>query len=211
MARTTAQQAQPSEAMSSLFTAAFAQSKNAMVLVDGDRRHVDMNAAYVSLIGHPREQLLGRPIYSVIAGGPLLTSSEWRTALSEGRFAGEAELLCANGSHVAVQYAATSEVVTGRYLVLFVALSTSRWGGRFRRNAEATGTRVELSRREREVVRLVALGRTGPEIADELQIAHDTVRTHVRNAMLKLDARSRAHLVAKALGEGHVLAQSVQA
>ena len=51
-------------------------------------------------------------------------------------------------------------------------------------------------------MRLVALGATGPEIADELRITHDTVRTHVRNAMVKQGARSRAHLVAKALGTG---------
>jgi len=54
-------------------------------------------------------------------------------------------------------------------------------------------------------VRHVAQGESGREIADELGIAHDTVRTHVRNAMEKVGARSRAHLVAKALGEGHVL------
>jgi DNA-binding CsgD family transcriptional regulator len=53
----------------------------------------------------------------------------------------------------------------------------------------------------REVVERVALGDTGREIAAELGIAHDTVRTHVRNAMAKVGARSRAHLVAKALGE----------
>ena len=41
--------------------------------------------------------------------------------------------------------------------------------------------------------------------AEQLHIAHDTVRTHVRNAMAKVGARSRAHLVAKALGEGHAL------
>jgi DNA-binding NarL/FixJ family response regulator len=34
----------------------------------------------------------------------------------------------------------------------------------------------------------------------------DTVRTHVRNAMTKLRARSRAHLVANARGRGAVLA-----
>ena len=49
----------------------------------------------------------------------------------------------------------------------------------------------------------MSLGRTGKEIADELHIAHDTVRTHVRNAQGKLGARSRAQLVAIALGEGH--------
>jgi DNA-binding CsgD family transcriptional regulator len=54
-------------------------------------------------------------------------------------------------------------------------------------------------------VRLVALGASGPEIADELIISHNTVRTHVRNAMIKAGARSRAHLVARAIGEGLVL------
>ena len=44
------------------------------------------------------------------------------------------------------------------------------------------------------------------EIADELHLSHDTVRTHIRNAMAKTGARSRAHLVAKALGEGLVVA-----
>ena len=48
-------------------------------------------------------------------------------------------------------------------------------------------------------------GFVGIGTPDELLIAHDTVRTHVRNAMTKLGARSRAHLVAKALGEGHAL------
>ena len=52
-------------------------------------------------------------------------------------------------------------------------------------------------------MRLVAAGETGPEIAEQLQISHATVRTHVRNAMSKVGARSRAHLVAKALGNGH--------
>ena len=55
-------------------------------------------------------------------------------------------------------------------------------------------------------MRLVALGDTGPEIAAELQISHNTVRTHVRNSMQRVGARSRAQLVAKALGEGHALA-----
>ena len=65
-------------------------------------------------------------------------------------------------STVAVQFAATVEVVTGRRLVLFVALSTSRWGPRFRRTMPAEQEPVALSKREREVVRLVALGTTGP-------------------------------------------------
>jgi DNA-binding NarL/FixJ family response regulator len=52
------------------------------------------------------------------------------------------------------------------------------------------------------VIRLLANGLTGPEIAEELQLAHNTVRTHVRNGMAKSGTRSRAQLVALALAEG---------
>ena len=114
-------------------------------------------------------------------------------------------LSCANGDVVAVQWGADIEVVTGHRLVLLVALSTSRWGRHFRRSVPRARSPGLLSEREREVVRLVAQGRTGPEIADELHIARDTVRTHVSNAMTKMGARSRAELVAKALGAGVIL------
>ena len=188
-----------------MFTAAFRQSRNAMVLLDGERRQVDANGAYLRLVGYPRDQLIGRPVYLHIVGGPRASPAEWDATLEEGRFTGETQLRCADGRVVDVQYAATSEKVTGRYLVLFVVLTNSRWGGHFRRDSTTTGERGPLSQREREIVRLVALGRTGPEISEELSISHDTDRTHVRNAMEKLGARSSAHLVAKALGDRVVL------
>ena len=103
-----------------------------------------------------------------------------------------------------VAWGASVETVTGRRLVLFVALRTARR----QRPVQDPGSGAggwELSRRQREIVQLVALGYTGPEIADELQIAHHTVRTHVRNAMTTAGARSRAHLVAIALAAGHAL------
>jgi DNA-binding CsgD family transcriptional regulator len=176
-----------------------------MVLLDERRRHLDANGAYLKLLGHGRDELLGRPIYHFVAGGPVASPEEWAAALLAGEFTGEVDLLPADGSTVSVQWAATVEVVTGHRLVLFVALSTSRWGRRFRRDIRPESESGALSGREREIVRLVALGRTGPEIADELHIAHDTVRTHVRNAMTKVGARSRAQLVAKAIGDGLVL------
>ncbi len=176
-----------------------------MVLLDSRRRHVDTNGAYLKLLGHRRKDLLGHPIYQFVVGGPRVSQAEWNEAMMKGEFTGEGELMAADGSRVAVQFAATTEVVTGRRLVLFVALSTSRWGPRFRRTLTPEQKSAPLSGREREIVRLVALGNTGPEIAEELRIAHDTVRTHTRNAMGKVGARSRAQLVAKALGEGLVL------
>jgi PAS domain S-box-containing protein len=187
---------------SGFFETAFRQSRNAMVLVDDRRIHIDVNGAYLKLLGYPRERLIGEPLYHFVAERSRRSPEEWAAALAVGRFTGEADMICADGSRASVQWGASAEVVTGRRLVLFVALSTSRWGGQFRRSTLSARDAGPLSRREQEIVRLIALGSTGPEIADELQIAHDTVRTHVRNSMTKLRARSRAHLVANALGGG---------
>jgi PAS domain S-box-containing protein len=193
---------QPDDGWSGLFATAFRQSKNAMVLLDDRRVVVDVNGSLLALIGRKRKDLLGHRIFEFVDGGPLFTENEWEAALAEGRFTGEAVLMCADGGTVAVQWGASTEVATGRRLVLFVALSTSRWGSRFRAAPQPGDGR--LSPRQREIVGLVAHGMTGQEIADELVIAHETVRTHVRAAMGRLGARSRAHLVAKALSEGHV-------
>jgi DNA-binding NarL/FixJ family response regulator len=56
-----------------------------------------------------------------------------------------------------------------------------------------------LTQREREVLRLLADGLTNEEVGKRLFIAPDTVRTHVRKAMRKLDADTRTQAVATAL------------
>jgi PAS domain S-box-containing protein len=188
-----------------LFVAAFMQSRNAMVLVDNRRRVLEANGAYLHLLGYGRDEIIGRPIYRFVVDGAMASPAEWKSMLASGRFTGETQLVCADGGRAAVQWAATTEIVTGRQLILVVALSTSRWGAHFRRGASPGTKPATLSVREREIVQLVASGSTGREIADELHISHDTVRTHVRNAMIKIDARSRAHLVAKSLGDGLIL------
>ena len=194
-----------SQGWAGLFEAAFRSSRNPMVLVGEGRDVVDANGAFVRILGVRRDQLVGLPLAARVAGGPLVSDAEWSARLALGDFTGEAGLVCADGSVVGVQWAAHSEVVTGHRFVLFVALSTSLWGRRFRRELEHDVEDGTLSEREADVVRLVSLGLSGPEIAEELGIAHNTVRTHVRNAMDKLNARSRAHLVAKAMAGGHAL------
>jgi DNA-binding NarL/FixJ family response regulator len=57
--------------------------------------------------------------------------------------------------------------------------------------AAAAAHGVQLTRRELEVLRHVAVGRTNREIAQELFISQRTVDMHVRNLLGKLDCRSR--------------------
>ena len=58
------------------------------------------------------------------------------------------------------------------------------------------------SRREREVLALLARGSTDTQIAGVLELSPATVHTHVRNAKAKLGARTRAQAVALALVSG---------
>ena len=59
-----------------------------------------------------------------------------------------------------------------------------------------------LSEREREVLRLLALGHTNQEIATMLYVSVRTAETHRAHIMQKLGLTSRAELVRYALGEG---------
>ena len=61
-----------------------------------------------------------------------------------------------------------------------------------------------LSKREREVFRLLADGLSGEEIAERLYLSPETVRTHVRNGMTKLGARTRTQAVVAAISRGEI-------
>jgi PAS domain S-box-containing protein len=185
---------------SALFRDAFNQSRNAMVLLDDDRRHIEVNGAYVQLLGYRPSELIGRPVYELRADGSAVSAERWHAALRQKQFTGMVELVRADGGSVTVEFAGHPEVVTGRQLVLFVGLRAAR-RARMREESDPGSTRPDLSGRELEVVKLLAMGLNGPQVAEELRIAHNTVRTHTRNAMTKVGARSRAQLVAMSLAE----------
>jgi len=68
-------------------------------------------------------------------------------------------------------------------------------------SASATSESVaSLTPREHAVIDLVAIGMASDEIAATLHISPATVRTHVRNAMAKVGAHTRAQLIAIVLG-----------
>lgn len=61
-----------------------------------------------------------------------------------------------------------------------------------------------LTEREREVMRLLVQGRSNKEIARDLQIAEDTVKTHVKHILAKLGVQSRTQAVLCAMRLGLV-------
>jgi two-component system NarL family response regulator len=70
---------------------------------------------------------------------------------------------------------------------------------------------ARLTRREHEVVDLIARGMSNKEIARELNIALHTVKSHVHNTLEKLALRTRLELASFALTEGMVRASTKQA
>jgi DNA-binding CsgD family transcriptional regulator len=73
-----------------------------------------------------------------------------------------------------------------------------RLGVRTWRRGAAVGTAAAgLTKREREVVELLAHGATNPEIADRLFLSRKTVERHVSNVLAKVGVRNRAELAAR--------------
>ncbi len=69
---------------------------------------------------------------------------------------------------------------------------------------EGQSTVGDLTEREREVIRLVAQGRSNSEIARALVISDKTVKTHVSNILSKLDLQDRTQLAIYAIKNGLV-------
>jgi DNA-binding NarL/FixJ family response regulator len=128
----------------------------------------------------------------------VLTVSEQERDLLDAVAAGAAGYLTkattGDELRVALAKAAAGEPVFSPSLAALVL-------GEFRRLARAAGT-SPLSEREREVLRLVARGRTYAQIGEELYISPRTAENHVRNILGKLHLSRRAELVRYAVDHG---------
>jgi two-component system, NarL family, response regulator len=63
------------------------------------------------------------------------------------------------------------------------------------------GSRGRLTRRQREILQLIADGESTTVAARELGLSEETVKTHTKNILARLGARNRTHAVAIALRE----------
>lgn len=182
------------------FWMAFKHSSNAMLLLDTERRIVEVNDAGVRLFGYGREEIVGHSCDRFLTpDGSRRARSDWAIIMRRGEVTTRRDVVRADGSHVEVQFAARLEFVTGHRLVLYVVIEQHVHPAI---RGRASGPVLVPTARELEVISLLAMGYRVHEIASELYITPATVQTHVRKAMAKLGTRSQAHLVARAMATG---------
>jgi PAS domain S-box-containing protein len=181
-----------------LFWLVFGRTSNPVILLDDSRTIIQVNDAALALFGGAREDLVGSSMAdSIRPAERAVAEAEWQDFLrpGSGEYCGTRALVRADGSEIEVEFAARLAQVDGRRLAIYVALQQAG-------DPREAGTPIHglpLTVREREVVTLIALGLDTAEIAQELHISTETVRTHVRNAMSRLGAHTRAQLVAIAI------------
>jgi DNA-binding CsgD family transcriptional regulator len=187
-----------------------------MALVDRNRCYVAVNDAGLELFQYPREEVIGSIVgRTAIDGDPSRGDAEWEQLLRTNELYAERVVEQADGTPIHVSYAAHTTTVAGQWLALFVTLSAhvepdgAELIGKLKSHgagaSKPAGVRRAgnvLTPREREVVRRVALGASTRRIAADMYLSPATVRSHVRNAMVKTGAHTRAQLVAIALGDG---------
>lgn len=177
----------------------FERSANPIGLLDERRRYVDVNPAAARLFGLDRSEIIGTSALDYIppAERPRW-ERDWEAVLRNEQEFGTGPVIRADGSEGEVEVAARPLEIGGRQLVLHVLLAPVPSEG----PTEVSPHDRMLTVREREIVTEIALGAETETIAQRMFISPSTVRTHVRNAMAKLGAHTRAQLVAIALSSG---------
>ena len=144
------------------------------LIVEAKQRWPELRTLLL-LCDQPRAQHL-RPAIDAGCDGLLLDSS-----LGSGQVVAALRTICGGGC------------VIDRQIMALLQGSNGPWG-------EPLG--AGLSQRELEVLQRLARGDNNAEIASALVISLDTVKTHIRNLMLKLPARNRTHAAVLAIEHG---------
>lgn len=186
----------------------FERSLNPMFLVDAQRRYIDANPAASLLSRMPREEIVGHKVDDFTPPADRADiERNWAEFLRRDGVSSLTEFHFPDGTRVPVQ-AGTAPVAPGVHLIVCLPWATHEEADSTLVEeadmAEREGQGLTLTNREREVLTLLALGDTGEQIARELFISPETVRTHVQHARQKLGATTRGHAIALALVAGEI-------
>jgi len=185
-----------------------------MLIADDHRRWVTANDAACELLGIGREEIPWWMMDEVTPpSGRRKLREQWRAFLSSGAAEGWYQLAVPDRGPVPVEFSAIANVVAGRHLMVFIAPDDASiaqgQSGAARSEAWAPvatrgASHVELTKREIEVMTMIAAGGHSEDIASRLFLSPETIKSHAQNAMVKLGAHTRAHAVAIALVSGKI-------
>lgn len=196
----------------------FSRTADASFAVDADSNILFANDAFASLCRQPRSNLLGRTCCQVVRGHTLAgelfcgRSCPVKDKLRQGENVKNFDLAVPRlGEDVIWINAGTVCVPAAWRPVIAVILlrpiglydSMHRFvHNKQRRDATTTPESLRLTRREIQVFRCMAEGRSTNDIADHLHISYCTTRNHIRNIFGKLGLHSRAEVIAHAYRYG---------
>jgi DNA-binding CsgD family transcriptional regulator len=174
----------------------------ALMAADDNRQIVRVNARWSDLTGYDADVAVGMRIDDLLApeSRPGI-EMRWSDLLGTGLATARVVILRPDHMRVAVRYGAFANVLSGVHIGAYLAEPGQDTRALRPARARRAG---QLTRREQESLRLVAMGMTTTAAADQLGISPETVRTHVRNAMNKLGARTRAQAIAVAMRDGEI-------
>ena len=140
----------PGTEAASCWFAAFEAARDAMVIIDDDRRYVHANVAACELLGVDANGLIGRRVDEfALAATRDGYDDVWASLLRDGHHDGEYELVRADGSRVAVESTIRARVAPGLHLSIMRDVTE-------RKTADEL-----LARQRRQLIEAQAVGRIG--------------------------------------------------
>ena len=124
----------------------------------------------------------------------LLTTYDTPELVIEGLRAGAAGYLLKDSSAEEL-CAAVRTVARGQVLLQANSAAQLLAGLTPPAQPQSQADKLGLTERERDVLRLIVVGRNNSEIASELYVSEATVKTHINHIFAKLGARDRTHAV----------------
>jgi ATP/maltotriose-dependent transcriptional regulator MalT len=125
----------------------------------------------------------------------------WSRLHASGCVAGHCPVFGRDGSRHDLVYYALADLKPGLHLIAFAPANWPEQEFEAVENGHSDPP-VSLTPRETELLSLAADGLSGPDLARELIVSPATVRTHFENIHEKLEVRTRAAAVAKAMRYG---------
>jgi DNA-binding CsgD family transcriptional regulator len=180
--------------------AVFERTRNAMLIVNDARVFVDCNQASGLLLECPHDEIVGKQIDDfMFEEHRHKVEPIWSHFLSGNMgVEGVGKMCTAKATRITVEYSATPNFVPGLHLSILMEQIQAPL------SVPATPDGGRLSPREHAILVRIAVGESGPQIAAELFISPDTVRTHLQNVLVKLGAQTRPHAIALALQNGEI-------